>query len=244
MIEIKEVSKMYQQGKTSANALSEVSFVVNKKESLGIVGESGSGKSTLLRLIQLMEAPSTGDILIDGDSTSKWTEKQKQIQKRKMSMLFQSFNLLSNLTVLDNVILPLKLQQRKDLDKALELLEFVGLSEQRKSYPSQLSGGQKQRVALARSLITNPEILLLDEATSALDDRTTEEILVLLEKVKKSYEPTIVFVSHDLDVIKSSCERVLIIEKGKIVNETRVNQKKVNSMSESYSEKAMRVLSL
>lgn len=244
MIEIKEVSKTYQQGKTSTKALSEVSFVVNKKESLGIVGESGSGKSTLLRLIQLMEAPSTGDILIDGEATSKWTEKQKQIQKRKMSMLFQSFNLLSNLTVLDNVILPLKLQQRKDLDKALELLEFVGLSEQRKSYPSQLSGGQKQRVALARSLITNPEILLLDEATSALDDRTTEEILVLLEKVKKSYEPTIVFVSHDLDVIKSSCERVLIIEKGKIVNETRVNQKKVNSMSESYSEKAMRVLSL
>lgn len=244
MIEIKEVSKTYHQGKISTKALSEVSFVVNKKESLGIVGESGSGKSTLLRLIQLMETPSTGDILIDGEPTSKWTEKQKQIQKRKMSMLFQSFNLLSNLTVLDNVILPLKLQQRKDLDKALELLEFVGLSEQKKSYPSQLSGGQKQRVALARSLITNPEILLLDEATSALDDRTTEEILVLLEKVKKSYEPTIVFVSHDLDVIKSSCERVLIIEKGKIVNEARVNQKKVNSMSESYSEKAMRVLSL
>lgn len=244
MIELREVSKLYQQKGLATQALTDISFVIDKKESLGIVGESGSGKSTLLRMIQLMETPSTGDILINGVSTLKWTEKQRQNQKRKMSMLFQGFNLLSNLTILDNVMLPLKLQKRKEEKKALELLDFVGLSDQMKFYPSQLSGGQKQRVALARALITNPEILLLDEATSALDDRTTEEILVLLEKIKKSYEPTIIFVSHDLDVIKASCERVLIMEKGKIINEAKVKQKKVSLMSESYSEKAMRVLSV
>lgn len=243
MIELRNVSKVYNQQKEAGAALQNISLKVLPEETLGVVGESGSGKSTLLRLIQLMEKPTTGDILINGNSVEQWSDSQIRNQKRKMSMLFQHFNLLSNMTVLDNVLLPLTLQGFKNQEtKALELLEFVGLSSKIKEYPAQLSGGQKQRVAFARALITDPEILLLDEATSALDDQTTSDILHLLNKVKKQYRPTIVFVSHDLEVIKKSCERVLILEKGQIISDINVNNRHLEQESESYPDKALRVL--
>lgn len=242
MIQLVNVSKKYPQKKEELVALSNISFTVAEKEVLGIVGESGSGKSTLLRLLQLMEQPTTGEISFNELSVTNWTDTQIRNQKKKMSMLFQTFNLLGNVTVLDNVLLPLKLQGIKDEKKALDLLEFVGLSEKAKEYPAKLSGGQKQRVALARALITNPEILLLDEATSALDDQTTTDILLLLERVKKDYSPTIIFVSHDLEVVKKICDRVLVMESGNIVADLKVVSSLLEEQVESYSEKAVRVL--
>ncbi|NKC68927.1 methionine ABC transporter ATP-binding protein [Vagococcus fluvialis] len=242
MIQLVNVSKKYPQKKEELVALSNISFTVAEKEVLGIVGESGSGKSTLLRLLQLMEQPTTGEISFNELSVTNWTDTQIRNQKKKMSMLFQTFNLLGNVTVLDNVLLPLKLQGIKDEKKALDLLEFVGLSEKAKEYPAKLSGGQKQRVALARALITNPEILLLDEATSALDDQTTTDILFLLERVKKDYSPTIIFVSHDLEVVKKICDRVLVMESGNIVADLKVASSLLEEQVESYSEKAVRVL--
>ncbi|MGF2144995.1 methionine ABC transporter ATP-binding protein [Vagococcus fluvialis] len=242
MIQLVNVSKKYPQKKEELVALSNISFTVAEKEVLGIVGESGSGKSTLLRLLQLMEQPTTGEISFNELSVTNWTDTQIRNQKKKMSMLFQTFNLLGNVTVLDNVLLPLKLQGIKDEKKALDLLEFVGLSEKAKEYPAKLSGGQKQRVALARALITDPEILLLDEATSALDDQTTTDILFLLERVKKDYSPTIIFVSHDLEVVKKICDRVLVMESGNIVADLKVASSLLEEQVESYSEKAVRVL--
>lgn len=242
MIQLVNVSKKYPQKKEELVALSNISFTVAEKEVLGIVGESGSGKSTLLRLLQLMEQPTTGEISFNELSVTNWTDTQIRNQKKKMSMLFQTFNLLGNVTVLDNVLLPLKLQGIKDEKKALDLLEFVGLSEKAKEYPAKLSGGQKQRVALARALITNPEILLLDEATSGLDDQTTTDILLLLERVKKDYSPTIIFVSHDLEVVKKICDRVLVMESGNIVADLKVVSSLLEEQVESYSEKAVRVL--
>ncbi len=242
MIQLVNVSKKYPQKKEELVALSNISFTVAEKEVLGIVGESGSGKSTLLRLLQLMELPTTGEISFNDLSVTNWTDTQIRNQKKKMSMLFQTFNLLGNVTVLDNVLLPLKLQGIKDEKKALDLLEFVGLSEKAKEYPAKLSGGQKQRVALARALITDPEILLLDEATSALDDQTTTDILFLLERVKKDYSPTIIFVSHDLEVVKKICDRVLVMESGNIVADLKVASSLLEEQVESYSEKAVRVL--
>ncbi len=243
MIELINISKTYQQDKKTIKALDQVSLQVQKREVLGIVGESGSGKSTLLKLIQLMDMPTSGDILMDKKSVLLWNDKELRNKKKQMSMLFQAFNLLSNLTVLDNVLLPLRLQKQKNSKQALELIEFVGLKDKKNAYPAQLSGGQKQRVALARALVTSPELLLLDEATSALDDKTTDGILKLLERVKENYAPTIVFVSHDLDVIKRTCDRVLVMETGKIIGETLVRNQQVDKKFESYGEKAIRVLS-
>lgn len=240
MIELVNVSKIYDD---KSRALKDVNLTVYENETLGIVGESGSGKSTLLRLIHLMEQPTSGDLLFKQTSTLKWTKKDISRQKEKMSMLFQHFNLLSNLTVLENILLPLKLQKRLNKEKALSLLEFVGLKDKANSYPSQLSGGQKQRVALARALITEPQVLLLDEATSALDIQTTEEILRLLDEVKRKYHPTIVFVSHDLEVIKKTCDRVLVMEKGEIVAESKVSKSKLETEGLTYKEKAIKVLS-
>lgn len=243
MIELRNISKTYSKKEHQLTALKKVSFSVGSGETLGIVGESGSGKSTLLRILQLMEQPTAGDILFDKVSVSNWKESDVRKQKQKMSMLFQNFNLLNNMTVLENVILPLKLQGNMDQKKALDLLEFVGLSSKSKEYPAELSGGQKQRVALARALMTDPEVLLLDEATSALDDQTTTDILLLLEKVKKDYQPTIIFVSHDLGVIKKVCERVIVMNNGKIETDFTVRKEPIEEKAESYYEKAVRVLS-
>lgn len=240
MIELINVSKRYS---NELEALKNINLVVKEKESLGIVGESGSGKSTLLRLIHLMEKPTSGELLFEDEATGNWSKKKIRNQKQEMSMLFQQFNLLNNLSVLDNVLLPLKLQKRLDREKAIYLLEFVGLVDKVNHYPSQLSGGQKQRVALARALITEPQLLLLDEATSALDQQTTEEILRLLEQVKKNYEPTIIFVSHDLDVIKKTCDRVLVMEKGVIVAESYVRKNQLTTQPITYRERAIQVLS-
>ena len=242
MIELVNVKKTYTQGNRLVEAVKGISLELKPGETLGIVGESGSGKSTLLQLIQLMEKPTSGEILFNGESSRHWSEKRIRKEKKQMSMLFQHFNLLGNLKVIDNVLLPLKIQGNLDVTKGERLLEFVGLAHKKNDYPSQLSGGEKQRVALARALVTQPKWLLLDEATSALDLKTTNSILLLLEKVKKEYAPGIIFVSHDLEVIKKSSERVLIMEKGQFVDTFVINQLTVEEEQESYSEKAQRVL--
>lgn len=239
MIELRNVSKQYD----DTQVLNSINLKIEKQEIVGIVGESGSGKSTLLRVIQLMESPSTGEILLDNRLIKNLSKSEIRNQQREMSLLFQQFNLLNNLTVIDNVHLPLKLQGKKDIRKAKELLTFVGLAEKINEYPSSLSGGQKQRVALARALITDSKVLLLDEATSALDEQTTREMIMLLERVHQAFLPTIVFVSHDLNAIKHCCDRVFVMEQGKIVSNLSIRKKSFLTDDESYPEKAKRVLS-
>ncbi|HCM90336.1 MULTISPECIES: ATP-binding cassette domain-containing protein [Vagococcus] len=239
MIELRNVSKQYD----GFQVLNSINLKIEKQEIVGIVGESGSGKSTLLRIIQLMENFSAGDLLLDNHLIKNLSKSEIREQQRKMSLLFQQFNLLNNLTVIDNVHLPLKLQGKKEIKKAKKLLNFVGLAEKINDYPSSLSGGQKQRVALARALITNPKVLLLDEATSALDEQTTREMIMLIEKVHQEFLPTIVFVSHDLNAIKHCCDRVFVMEQGKVVSNLDIKRQSFVTHDESYPEKAKRVLS-
>ncbi|MGX7024490.1 ATP-binding cassette domain-containing protein [Vagococcus hydrophili] len=238
MIELVNVSKKYQE----IEVLKGINLKVEENDIVGIVGESGSGKSTLLRLIQLMEEPTSGVIVLNNHLATTWNKREICEQQKKMSLLFQNFNLLSNLKVIDNVHLPLKLQGKKELKKAEKLLDFVGLSDKKNMYPAQLSGGQKQRVALARALITDPEVLLLDEATSALDEQTTREMVLLLERVHREFKPTIIFVSHDLNVIKHCCHKVFIMEKGCLVDNFEIQKESFLTDDESYLDKARRVL--
>jgi D-methionine transport system ATP-binding protein len=212
MIEVKNVSKVYQD-----TVLNQVSLTIGD-EVVGIVGKSGSGKSTLLRLLNLIESPTTGEIIIDGVNSTMLTKKSRRKQQQDIAMVFQQFNLLHNLTVYENVFLPLKLAG-KSADKVMETLEFVGMADKASAYPAMLSGGEKQRVAIARALVKEPKILLCDEPTSALDEDTKDDVLALLQKVRGTFHPSIVFVSHELSAVKQICERVYVMEQGQIVAE-------------------------
>jgi D-methionine transport system ATP-binding protein len=212
MIEVKQVSQVYQ-----ATVLDHVSLTI-QNEIVGIVGKSGSGKSTLLRLLNLMESPSAGEIVIDGVSTGGLTKKMKRKVQQDIAMIFQQFNLLHNLTVYENVCLPLKLAG-KSQQPVMDFLDFVGMSDKASMYPASLSGGEKQRVAIARALVKEPKILLCDEPTSALDEDTKGDVLALLQKIHSTFHPAVVFVSHELSAVRQICERVYVMEQGKIVAE-------------------------
>ena len=213
MYTLTHVSKQYEQTK----ALQDISFTVDPGEIVGVVGKSGSGKSTLLRLLNLLEMPSEGQLLIDGKEVSQLSKKAMQQQKQKIGMVFQQYNLLNNLTVKDNVALPLKMLGQKNPEKVHELLNFVGMAHKQESYPAQLSGGEKQRVALARALTRDPQILLCDEATSSLDEENTDEVIRLLQRIHEEFAVTIFFVSHELDTVKKLCERVLVMEDSRLL---------------------------
>ena len=201
-------------------ALQDINLFIQEGEIFGIIGKSGAGKSTLLRVINLLERPDSGDVLIDNCDITGLHGKALRMARHKMAMIFQQFNLLQSKTVYDNIALPMRIQGFSEDDiaeKIDELLKLVELDEKRDAYPSQLSGGQKQRVAIARALTCSPKILLCDEATSALDPETTDSILALLKKINQVYGITIVLITHEMDVIKRICHRLALMESGRIV---------------------------
>lgn len=214
------ITKDFTQGKNVSRALNHVSFEVNKGDICGLIGFSGAGKSTLLRMVNELETPTEGDVEVLGHSLKNTKGKKLRDIRKRIGMIFQEFNLLESKTVFDNVAIALKLNgESKDYiqQRVTTLLEFVGLSDKKYSYPYELSGGQKQRVGIARALATKPEILLCDEATSALDPDTTESILNLLSKINKELQVTILFVTHTIRVVQKICNKVAILEHGNLV---------------------------
>ena len=214
------ITKDFTQGKNVSRALNHVSFEVNNGDICGLIGFSGAGKSTLLRMVNELETPTEGDVEVLGHSLKNTKGKKLRDIRKRIGMIFQEFNLLESKTVFDNVAIALKLNgESKDYiqQRVTTLLEFVGLSDKKDSYPYELSGGQKQRVGIARALATKPEILLCDEATSALDPDTTESILNLLSKINKELQVTILFVTHTIRVVQKICNKVAILEHGNLV---------------------------
>ena len=219
IIEIKHLSKIFGTGENQVAALQDVSLAVKPGEIFGIIGLSGAGKSTLVRCINLLEHPNEGAVLFHGEDLTNLKEKQLRMQRRKISMIFQSFNLLDQRNCLDNICFPLELAgvSKKDARKrAMELLETVGLPDKAYAYPVQLSGGQKQRIAIARALASDPEVLLCDEATSALDPKTTDQILQLLQKINRERGITVIIITHQMSVIEQICHQVAILDSGRV----------------------------
>ena len=225
MIELQNLSKRYGSGDNAVEAIKNISIKINDGDIFGIIGLSGAGKSTLIRCINYLETPTEGKVLFDGVELGKLKRKELLKTRQRMSMIFQSFNLLSQRTALKNVCYPLEIAgvQKSDAQKkAKELLTLVGLSDRMNSYPSQLSGGQKQRVAIARALATDPTVLLCDEATSALDPTTTHQILDLLKEINRTMGVTIIVITHEMKVIEQICNKVAVLDKSHIVEEGAV----------------------
>ena len=217
IIELNHLSKTFGSGQGQVEALKDVSLQIRSGEIFGIIGLSGAGKSTLVRCINLLERPDQGEILFHGQDLMKLTQKELRMQRRKISMIFQSFNLLDQRNSLDNICFPLELMgvsKKEARKRAMELLETVGLPDKAKAYPVQLSGGQKQRVAIARALASDPEVLLCDEATSALDPQTTDSILKLLQQISRDRGITVIIITHQMSVIEQICNRVAILDAG------------------------------
>lgn len=218
MILIENLHKHYRSNKKTVSALSNINLHIKHKEIFAIVGGSGAGKSTLLRCMNLLAPPNRGQITVDGTELTNLSASKLRVERKKIAMIFQHFNLINNKTVFDNVALPLKLsgKLKGNEHKINEFLKLVDLSDKAKAYPNQLSGGQKQRVAIARALISEPKLLLCDEATSALDPQTTKEILGLLKKINQALDLTIVLITHEMDVVRQICDRFALIEQGQI----------------------------
>ena len=225
-IEIKHLTKRFEAEGHTFTALDDVNLKIESGTIYGIIGMSGAGKSTLVRSINFLEKPTEGQVLIDGTDLQSLSEKELRKKRAGIGMIFQGFNLLEQKNVIDNVLLPLKIagaNKKEAKDKARSLLKTVGLEDKEKAYPSRLSGGQKQRVAIARALATDPKILLCDEATSALDPQTSKSILVLLKDINKKLGITIVVITHQMSVVTEICDRVAIVENGKIIEEGSVD---------------------
>ena len=236
IIEIRNLSKTFGTGDEQVAALKKVSLRVQKGDIFGIIGLSGAGKSTLVRCINLLERPDSGEVLFHGKNLMTMSEKELRLQRRSISMIFQSFNLLDQRTALDNICFPMELvgTPRKEARKrAMELLETVGLPDKANAYPSQLSGGQKQRVAIARALASNPEVLLCDEATSALDPKTTRETLRLLQDINKNLGVTVIIITHDMSVIEEICGKVAILNHGEVAEVGTVEEVFSNPRTEA-----------
>ena len=217
IIEMNHLYKTFGGGDSQVHALRDVSIAVEPGEIFGIIGLSGAGKSTLVRCINLLERPDKGKVLFHGKDLMTMKDKELRAQRRNITMIFQSFNLLEQRTAIDNICFPLELNgvSRKEARKrAMELLEIVGLPDKANAYPVQLSGGQKQRIAIARALATDPEVLLCDEATSALDPQTTDSILNLLQKINRERGITVIIITHQMSVIEQICHRVAILDHG------------------------------
>lgn len=227
MIELKNLSKKFIVNNEEVVALDDVSLTINDKDIYGIIGMSGAGKSTLVRCINLLEKPSSGDVLINGESILALNKKELREKRRKITMIFQGFNLLMQKNCIENICLPLKLAKvgKKDrLKRAYELLELVGLSDKAKAYPAMLSGGQMQRIAIARALATDPDILLCDEATSALDPKTTKSILELIKDINNKLGITVIIITHQMSVVEDACNKVAILDEGRVVEQGVVDE--------------------
>ena len=227
LIHIEHLSKTFGSGDNQVAALQDVSLSIRQGEIFGIIGLSGAGKSTLVRCINLLERPEAGCVLFHGKDLLGLKSRELRAQRRKISMIFQSFNLLEQRTALDNICFPLELagvSKREARAKARTLLETVGLPDKADAYPVQLSGGQKQRIAIARALASDPEVLLCDEATSALDPQTTDSILKLLQKINKERGITVIIITHQMSVIEQICHRVAILDHGAVAEVGAVEQ--------------------
>ena len=222
MITLEHVSKTFTTKSGYVHAVRDVSLQIDEGEIYGIIGFSGAGKSTLVRCINLLERPEAGNVTVDGRELLKLDASQLRESRKKIGMIFQHFNLMRLRTVAQNVAFPLKksgLSKEEIARKVKELLELVDLSEKANVYPSQLSGGQKQRVAIARALANDPKVLLCDEATSALDPQTTHSILKLIKDINQKLNLTVVLITHEMGVVKEICDRVAVMEDGRIVEE-------------------------
>ncbi len=219
VIEILNVKKVFKNKKSEVHALRNVSLKVEKGDVFGIVGYSGAGKSTLLRLVNLLEKPTSGSVKIEEREIINLSEKELNILRKNIGMVFQQFNLLESQTVYQNLKIPLIISgaPKNSIDKRIEeLLDFVGLKDKKNSSVSKLSGGQKQRIGIARALATHPKILLCDEATSALDPKTTKSILQLLKKINNEFGITILLITHEMEVVKEICNKVAVMQDGEI----------------------------
>ena len=225
MVELKHVSKIFQTADGDFQALKDVNLSIPDGEIYGIIGMSGAGKSTLVRCINMLERPTEGEVLINGQNLCTMSEKELRQQRRDITMIFQQFNLLMQRTCLKNVCFPMEISgvpKAEAVKRGMELLELVGLPDKANAYPAQLSGGQKQRVAIARALATNPKVLLCDEATSALDPNTTHAILQLISDINKRLGITAIIITHQMSVIEEICSRVAILDAGVVVEEGSV----------------------
>ena len=234
LIEIRNLRKVYPVPGGEVVALDGINLNIEKGQIYGIIGMSGAGKSTLIRCMNRLDTPTDGQILIDGQNILAMNEKQLMATRRKVSMIFQQFNLLMQKTVARNVRYPLEIAgvpKGKANERVKELLKIVGLEDKAEAYPIQLSGGQRQRVAIARALASNPEVLLCDEATSALDPMTTQSILALLQAINRDLGITVVLITHEMAVIRQICSRVAILDGGKIAEEGTVDDVFVHTRS-------------
>lgn len=222
MIELKDIDVVFKQKDNVVTAVKDVNLTINRGEIFGIVGYSGAGKSTLVRTINLLQRPTHGSVIVNGQNLIELAPAELRTARKKIGMIFQHFNLMNSRTIFDNVAFPLKgsgLSKKEVAHKVAELLNLVGLKEKSDSYPSQLSGGQKQRVAIARALANDPDVLLCDEATSALDPKTTSSILKLLKELNQKLNITMVVITHEMAVVKDLCDRVAVMENGHVLEE-------------------------
>ena len=222
IIELKNIWKTFVQDGKTFNAVENASVSIEKGDIFGIIGFSGAGKSTLVRTINLLGRPTSGSVIVKGKDFLSLSQKELREERKKIGMIFQHFNLLNSRNVFENVAFPLKssgLSKEQIAEKVHSLLKLVEIDEKSENYPEQLSGGQKQRVAIARALANDPDILLCDEATSALDPTTTKSILKLLKKLKEKLGLTIVIITHQMEVIKEICDKVAVMENGRIVEQ-------------------------
>lgn len=220
MIKLKNISKTFHTTSGKVEAVKDANILINDGEIFGFIGYSGAGKSTIVRCINLLERPTTGNVIFDDVDLTELSDSDLRKKRKEIGMIFQQFNLLKSLTVFENVAFNLKNESlsKSEIKKRVEeLLDLVGIPEKADSYPSQLSGGQKQRVAIARALANNPKVLLCDEATSALDPQTTSQILQLIKELNQKLKITVIIITHEMAVIKSICDRVAVMENGNIV---------------------------
>lgn len=225
MIQLSHIEKTYDSPSGPVKALKGIDLTIERGEIFGIIGLSGAGKSTLIRCINMLERPTAGKVIVDGQDMTSMSEKELRKARKNIGMIFQHFNLLSSATVYDNIAFPLRLSHTPEAEikkKVLPLLELVGLADKAHQYPSQLSGGQKQRVGIARALASEPKVLLCDEATSALDPQTTRSILELIQDINRKLSLTVVVITHEMQVIKDICDKVAVIENGVIAEQGTV----------------------
>lgn len=227
MIQVEHLTKEFSADGKIFRAVNDVSFQVNKGEVYGIIGLSGAGKSTLVRCLNRLEEPTEGKVVIDGVNITGLNERDLNAARKEMGMIFQNFNLFQQKSVYENIAYPLRLMKmgKREIDERVtELLAFIDLTDKRNAYPAEISGGQKQRVAIARALATRPKLLLSDEGTSALDPANAKQIIDLLRKTVDEYDMTIVMITHQMEVAKEICDRVAVMENGKIIEENTVEQ--------------------
>ena len=225
IIRVEHLCKTFDVRDNTVHAAKDISFDIERGDIFGIIGLSGAGKSTLVRCLNLLEKPTSGKVLVDGKDLMTLSGKELRLMRRDIGMIFQHFNLMPSRTVFGNVAYPLRgsgLSREQIADKVHRLLELVGIGDKAEAYPKQLSGGQKQRVAIARALANDPNVLLCDEATSALDPQTTKAILRLLKDLNEKLGITVVIITHEMAVVKEICDRVAVMEHGRVVEQGEV----------------------